>query len=447
MTNTVDSNTEKLFFNWILANPLYFKYVHGNFFKNELITYVYNVIRNEYMSTNQGSDFSLTTNEIITMVKLYDDKDKCDKDFIKALLKIDLSKFGDEFVMKRFEPWVKSNSMLHGLMNSYESMRDINVTDYDSVENALNKIKNNINDALSIKLKKGNIGLDFDNLDDHNQDLEHNKIPSGYDTYDQITEGGFDRKTLNVFMGAPGTGKSLTLQNIAVNMANEGYNVAYITLELSDKKCLKRIGSMRLEIPISEYNEKAKDKEFLKERIEEINFKLSGGLGKKKFGKLFIKEYPSGTATVSDLDAYCQQVEDETGIKLDALIIDYLQIMNTEGGVDRNMLYLKGEHLSVGIRAIAQRRDLVAITATQTDKNKYGANSYSLADIPESKSIADTADTVWGIVLTPVMKSNKVYQWQHLKLRDCSTDIERIEFDFEPSYLRLNNDRAVFLTM
>jgi replicative DNA helicase len=248
-------------------------------------------------------------------------------------------------------------------------------------------------------------------------------------------------------MGAPGTGKSLTLQNIAVNMANEGYNVAYISLELSDKKCLKRIGSMRLEIPIKDYNELSKDKEYLRSRINDMNNRLSGGLGEHKCGKLYVKEYPSGTATISDIDAYCQQVEDEAGIKLDALFIDYIQIMNTEKGIDRNMLYLKGEHLSVGLRAIAQKRDLVACTATQTDKNKYGANSYSLADIPESKSIADTADTVWGIVLTPLMKLEGKYQWQHLKLRDSSTDIERIQFSFNKDFLRLGSDEAINSTI
>ena len=44
----------------------------------------------------------------------------------------------------------------------------------------------------------------------------------------------------------------------------------------------------------------------------------------------------------------------------DSLIIDYIQIMGTEKGVDRNMLYLKGEHLSVGLRAIACVKSLIA---------------------------------------------------------------------------------------
>lgn len=262
--------------------------------------------------------------------------------------------------------------------------------------------------------------------------------------YDLQIDDGSDR---HYYTNGFVTHNSLTLQNLAVNMANEGYNVGFVTLELSEKKTLKRIGSMALEIPIYEYNERAKDKDFMRRKMMERDDRLSGGLGRHKTGKLYIKEFPSGTATVSDIDAWCQQVEDETGNKLDALFVDYLQIMNTEGGVDRNMLYLKGEHLSVGLRAITQKRNLVGFSATQTDKNKYGANTYNLNDIPESKAIADTADTVWGIVLTPVMKAQKIYQWQPLKLRDSSTDIERVEFDFNPEYLRLVNDRGIIQSL
>lgn len=273
------------------------------------------------------------------------------------------------------------------------------------------------------------------------KELKNEQKVNMYDL--QIADGSNRHYYTNGFL----THNSLTLQNLAVNMANEGYNVAYISLELSDRKCMRRIGSMRLEIPIKDYTELANDAQYIRRKIAEMNDRLDGGLGTYNPGKLFIKEFPSGSATLSDIDAYCQQVFDETGKKLDAVFVDYLQIMNTENGVDRNMLYLKGEHLSVGLRAIAQKRDLVMVSATQTDKNKYGANSYGLNDIPESKSIADTADMVWGIVLTPPMKVEGKYHWQHLKLRDCSTDIERIGFDFNKDYLRLYNDVPLVQSM
>jgi len=438
-------NLEKIFFNWILLNPEHFKNVPSFYFMNEDIKFVYECVRNEYV---ESLDKIVPKNkEIFNLVQLSDKTNKIPNDFIKALLKINFDEFREEFIVPRFKAWVLSNSAITGLIDSYEDIKGLDKTDYNKVQEAVSKVRSNVDNALNVQLDKGSIGLDFDDIDAHDQELEVNKITSGFPCFDTITEGGYDRKTLTVYIGAPGSGKTSTIINIAVNAANAGYNVAYVSLELSDKKCMKRIGSMRLEIPISEYNEKAKDKEYMHDRIKEMRDKNSNAIFDIKPGKLFVKEYPSGSATISDLDKYLKQVKEEAGIDIDMLVVDYLQIMGTEKGVDRNMLYLKGEHLAVGLRAIAQRWNLSCVTATQTAKDKYGVNSMSLSDIPESKAIADTADMVWAIIQTPQMKLEGKYHWQHLKLRDCATDYERIGFSFNKSYLRLHSDYYIESTI
>lgn len=439
------SNLEKIFMNWILKNPEQFKNVQGHFFENEDIKFVYNVIRNEYLSS---TDKIVPSNkEILNLVKLYDKTDQITTDFIKALLKFDKNEYRDEFIIPRFKAWVLSNSAISGLVDSYEKINNLNKTDLDQVEAIVSDIKGILDDSFNVQIDKGSIGLDFDDPESHNQELEMNKITSGFPCFDGITEGGLDRKTFNVLMGGPGSGKSLWLQNFAVNAVDAGYNVAYLTLELSDKKCMKRIGSMRLNIPIKEYTERAKDVEYMKQKIADMNRMKGGGVFDYKPGKLFIKEYPSGSATISDVERYIKQVKEEAGIDIDLLVIDYIQIMGTEKGVDRNMLYLKGEHLAVGLRAIAQKYNLACLTATQIAKEKYGANDIQLNDMPESKAIADTADMVWGIILTPLMKIEGKYHLKHVKLRDCSTDYERIGFEFNKNTLKIHSDYYIESTL
>ena len=430
------SNLEKIFFNWILKHPQYIKIIHGFYFENEYIQFIYDCIRNEYLASE---DKEVPGNkEIVALTKQYDKTDNIDIPVIKALLKIDWKDYREEFVKPRFEAWVKYNSLTNGLLNSYENLNGIDKTDLTKIDEALGNIRFNIDEALNVSLEKGTLGLDFDDPDSHDQELELNKITSGYQCFDEITDGGFDRKTLTVYMGAPGSGKSMALQNLGVNAANAGYNVAYITLELSDKKAMKRIGSMRLEIPINEYAEKAKDKEYIKEKIKHINKKNNeSAIFSSEPGKLFIKEFPSGSATVSDIENYVKQVKEEAGIEIDMLLVDYLQIMGTEKGIDRNMLYLKGEHLSVGLRAIGQKYNLACVTATQISKEKYGANNIDLNDIPESKAIADTADMVWAIIQTAPMKAEGTYHWKHNKLRDSDTHYERIGLKLDKKFLRL----------
>lgn len=440
------SNIEKLFMNWVLKNPEHFKNVQGFFFENEDIKFVYNCIRNEYMSSTDKTVPG--KKEIYNLVKLYDKDDKIPLDFIKALLKIDWDEFRPEFIEPRFKGWVLANSTINGLVDSIDDIKGLDKVDYAKVQEAVAKVRVKIDNAINIQLEKGSLGLDFDDVDSHDQDLEANKITTGYPCLDTITEGGWDRKTFNVLMGGPGSGKTLWMQNLAVNAVNGGYNVAYLTLELSDKKCMKRIGSMRLEIPISEYTELAKDKEYMRERIQEINRRNSDGVfDSKPPGKLFIREFPSGSMTIGDVEKYLKQVKEEAGLDIDLLVVDYIQIMGTEKGVDRNMLYLKGEHLAVGLRAIAQKYNLAVLTATQIAKEKYGANDINLNDMPESKAIADTADMVWAIILTPIMKLEGKYHLKHVKLRDCSTDYERVGFTFNKSILRVTNDYYIESTL
>ena len=197
---------------------------------------------------------------------------------------------------------------------------------------------------------------------------------------------------------------------------------------------------MRLEIPIKEYNDLAKDREYMRERINTINKRNNkSGIFEEsdKKGKLYIKEYPSGSATLSDIEQYIKLVYEKLKINIDFLVVDYIQIMGCEKGVDRNMLYLKGEHLAVGLRALAQKYNLACLTMTQIDKSKYGANMIALNDMPESKAIADTADGVWAIVRTPLMKIDKIYHLLPLKLRDNETDYDRVRFEYSNVYLRI----------
>lgn len=441
----MNSNLEKIYMNWILKNTQFFKIIEPHFFENENIGFVYKVIKNNF-ELNDNKEIP-TQAEIINLVQIADKTGKIELGFIKALLKIDFEKdYTPTFIEPLFKAWVLSNCSINGLVESFEEIKQLDKTNLPQVEETIANIKNILDESFNVQLTKPSLGLDFDDPDSHNQKSEVNKITTGYTTLDTIMGddgvGGWDRKTLNILMGGPGSGKSLWLQNFAVNAVDNGYNVAYISLELSDVKCMKRIGSMRLGIPIKDYTKLSKDTEYMRQKIESINNTNNSIFGKQP-GKLFVQEYPSGMATLSDITRYLKLVKDEAGIDIDMLVIDYLQIMGTEKNIDRNMLYLKGEHLAVGLRSIAQKFNLVCLSATQISKEKYGALNIELNDIPESKAIADTADTVWAVILSPEMKKDGKYHLKHNKLRDNETEFERVLFHLDKSTLKIKNDSFI----
>jgi hypothetical protein len=234
---------------------------------------------------------------------------------------------------------------------------------------------------------------------------------------------------------------SMWLNNLTIKIADSGKNVLFVTLEMAAHKCFKRMGSQRMRIPIDDYDKLSKDEVYMKNKINELKYD-NGGMFEKEIGKLFVKKFPTSMLTVTELDNFIHKFEQRKGIKLHAVVIDYINIMGIEKGHDfTNMLFLKGKHLAEGLRFIADKHNVTMITATQTDKSVWGASDINLKDIPESKAIAETSDVVFGIIRNPEMKKHNKYRLKILKLRDGDFTDEQISFDFNTKFLLMENDQ------
>jgi hypothetical protein len=236
---------------------------------------------------------------------------------------------------------------------------------------------------------------------------------------------------------------SMWMQNIGVKAADQGANVLFVTLEMGSQKCMKRMGSMRLKIPINDYDEKAEDGIFMKNKLNALK-NMNGGLFNSKPGKIIVKKYDTSACTITDLDNFVTKLEAQKAIKINMIIVDYINIMSIEKGLDfSNMLFLKGKHLAEGLRYLADKHNCCVITATQTDKSVWGANDIDLKSIPESKAIAETADSVWAIIRNSEMKKNNLYRLKILKMRDGEHKGEQVRFNFNTKFLIMENDEFV----
>lgn len=237
---------------------------------------------------------------------------------------------------------------------------------------------------------------------------------------------------------------SLWMQNLAVKSANLGYNVLYITLEMSERKVLKRLGSMRLSIPINDYDKMSNDVDFIKRRIESLS-KMEGGddLFSKKVGKIITKFWAAGTKTISDFENYIQKLKDKKDIKIDLIIVDYITLVAPIKGVGADNLYTKGKHLAEGLRALGAKYMCPVITGVQVAKDAWNSSDITLESVPESKAIAETADTFFAIIRTEEMKRQNLYRFKLLKQRDGDFLKSQIRLNLNPTYLTLENDQFI----
>lgn len=433
---------EKVYFNYILKNKKYFELVKPYFFRNSEIQFVYDILK-KYM--NKNADINVPTpRQILDMVNIEDKEGVITKDILKSILQIDLKEYDEKnFIEPKFNGWILSNRLKTGTVDIIDETRNLdNISDFENAIEAATRIRNIVTEMSSTNfVNDDDLGSDFDDVDSHNQDTSSLKIKSGYETIDHMLGGGWDVGTLNILMGMSNAGKSLWMQNLAVKSADSGYNVLYITLEMSEKKVMKRIGSMRLKIPINDYDHLSKDSDLIKRRIESLKTNSDmGSLFEKKVGKIITKFWAAGTAQISDFDNYIQRLKEKKDIKIDLIVVDYIALIAAPKSSGGDNLYTKGKFVAEGLRALATKWKCPLITAVQLAKDAWNSSDLTLESVPESKAIVETCDTFFGIIRTPEMQRQNLYRLKMLKQRDGDFSKAHIKINLNPTYLTLCDD-------
>jgi len=208
-------------------------------------------------------------------------------------------------------------------------------------------------------------------------------ISSGWQWVDEHLGGGYreDGKALYVFAGQANIGKSIFLGNVAANIAEQGKNVLVVSLEMSEMLYAKRIASNVTKIPLKNFKQ---DAHTLRYALKEEG---------KTSGKLFIKEFPPSTITPKKLSAFIKKLID-TGVHLDAVVIDYVSLLHTERGANS---YERIMYICEQVRAMSYIFHCPFITAIQLNRGEFGKENPGMEGIAGSIGVAATADVIWSI--------------------------------------------------
>jgi len=198
----------------------------------------------------------------------------------------------------------------------------------------------------------------------------------------KILNGGTGSGELNVVIAPTGVGKSHWLTHVGAQALTQGKNVLHFTFELAERAVGVRYDSHLLGI----------DSLDCAERMDEIKKYYADNAG--ILGKLRIKYFPTGTATVQTLRSFIDKLALE-GFRPDMLVIDYAQIMRSTEKYDLPRMELK--KIFEELRAFASELDLPIWTASQSNKEGAEADIISLANMAEAYAQAHICDFVVGL--------------------------------------------------
>lgn len=236
------------------------------------------------------------------------------------------------------------------------------------------------------------------------------RIPFDIHGLNKATGGGLPRKTIAVFMGGPGAGKSLVMTHIGSSMFKAGSNVLYVTLELAEERIGERIDANLLNLMISDIPNLPIDT--YEAKIKKVSDKTGGA-------RFFIKEYPPASITPAHLRALLDELKMKKNFTPDVVIVDYLNLMNSsrfKAGTTHNS-YTIMKAVTEELRGLAVEREIVLITATQSNRSGLGSSDLDMGNVSESLGIVMTADLLVGITRNEELDNLKQVLFKILKTR------------------------------
>jgi archaellum biogenesis ATPase FlaH len=324
-----------------------------------------------------------------------------------------------EWFIDEFEKFCRHKALEGAILTSTDL---IEKSDYGAVE----KI---IKDAVGIGLAK-HMGTDY--WLDPGARIEHvrnsrGSTSTGWKGIDHKLYGGFNKGELNIFAAASGGGKSLFLQNLALNWAQQGFNVVYISLELSEELC-----SMRFDSMLTGYTTKE-----LFKNVEDVDLKIR--MQGKSAGGLQIVQLKNGI-TVNDLNSYLKEFEVKSGKKIDAICVDYLDLMMpAQSKVSPSDLFIKDKFVSEELRNFAVEHDFLLATASQLNRSAVEEIEFDHSHISGGLSKIQTADNVIGILTSQAMRERGRYQVQFMKTRSSAGVGQKVDLAFDVGGLRITD--------
>ena len=248
-----------------------------------------------------------------------------------------------EYVEQEFANFCKNQQLKKALLSSVDLLEK---GQYDDIRYL-------IDSALKAGMDK-NLGHEYEkDTETRYRAEDRNPIPTPWPHINEMLQGGLGAGDVGIIFGNPGGGKSWMLTALGAMPVSLGYTVAHYTLELSE-------GYMGRRYDATFTGLRVQDLGLHRTEVNEMIEKLKG--------KLVIKEFSMGKASISSIEAHIQKMTD-LGTKPDLIIIDYVDLLKSK----RKSTDRKDEIDDIYISTKALARDLKLPIWTVSQVNRAGA--------------------------------------------------------------------------
>ena len=209
-----------------------------------------------------------------------------------------------EYIEEEFSNFCKNQQLKGALMQSVDLLK---IGDYEA-------IRYMIDNALKAGSDK-NVGLEYlKDIESRFREDDREPVETPWPDFNKLFQGGLGKGDFGLIFGGPGSGKSWSLVALGGFAVSKGYNVLHYTLELGETYVGRRYDAYFSNTPVNTILHHRKKVE---ESIKDLP------------GKLIVKEFPTGRATVNTIKSHIDKCNG-LGFNAQLVIIDYVDLLHSK---------------------------------------------------------------------------------------------------------------------
>ena len=207
-------------------------------------------------------------------------------------------------------------------------------------------------------------------------------VPTGFKDLDRLL-GGLQSSDLLILAGRPGRGKTSLMLTIALNAAKIYHKrVAVFSLEMSNEQLMQRLVAQETHINSQRLRMGKLEEDEWTKFTHAINILSDTGL--------YLDDTPAISAL--ELRTKCRRLHSE--IKLDLVVIDYLQLMTGDTRTENRVQEVS--YITRNLKALARELNVPVLAAAQLSRavEQRSGQRPMLSDLRESGSLEQDSDVV-----------------------------------------------------
>lgn len=335
-----------------------------------------------------------------------------------------------EYTVSRVPAYVeriKTASTYRKLATLGAYLKDAAENELDTPEKILTKVEETL--TMTVEANQQDVSTIKELLLDKGEQILNNEttplgIPTGFRFLDTYI-GGLKKSDLIILAARPSMGKTALAMNIAAQTSRT-HSVLIFSLEMSKAQLINRFLAADARVNATKINHNSLVDNEINSVLDSIE-----RLSKQK---LFIDDR-LGT-TLAEMKLKARRIKREHG--LDLIIIDYLQLMQSEATWQGNRVQQVSE-ISRGLKTLARELDIPVLALSQLSRSvEIRADKRPmLSDLRESGSIEQDADIVMFLYRDEYYDrddDNNKGLAEVIIAKNRNGSIGKLPFRFEPEY-------------